>query len=345
MNGQRYIAAVNTIARHTHYGIIIYELLDDSTLVYKQTINDTNQARNIAIKAFSVDGQHFIASANDFNSRSEIIRSKLYKWDTESFTEVQSFGTNAAKDVDFITIPNEGSFLAFACYRDSKSHATNSRILLWKKETSTFLDYHNLDTTGARKIHFSRANGETYLTVASEYDQFHHGHSNSSVYRFNQKTGMFVLFQHIPTYRAWDLRLFAVGCQTFLVAANYFNNSSHNTISMVYRLENEQFVQHTSLPTKGVVAVEPITISTEDFLVVANSHDEQFAGANTASVIYKIDGPNFVPFQEIPTRKASHVTTFTTKDGCTALAIADRIEQAKIYKWTRLSVKKTSCCV
>ncbi len=345
MGSQRYLAAVNTNSRHRHYGIIIYELLDDDTLVHIQTISDPNRPLNIAIKPFSIGGEYFIASANDFNLNSESVNSKLYRWERNRFNLMQTFGTNGSKDVDFISIPNVGSFLAFACYRNSRSFATTSRILFWQPTTSRFISFRKLETTGARKIHFSVANGETYITVASEYDESHHGHSNSSVYRFDFKTGEFLLFQHIPTYRAWDLRLFAVGCQTFLVAANYYNNSSHNTMSVMYRLEKGRFVEHAVLPTKGVVAVEPITIQTENFLAVANSHDEQSAGAKTASMIYKLDGPNVVPFQEIPTRKASHIHSFTTKDGCTALVIADRVGRSKLYKWTRVGVDKSSCCV
>ncbi len=116
-------------------------------------------------------------------------------------------------------------------------------------------------------------------------------------------------------------------------------------MSMVYRLENGRFVEHATLPTKGAVTIEPITIKTEYFLAVANSHDEQSAGANTASMIYKIDGPNFVPFQEIPTTKASYVQSFIMEDGCTGIAIANKVGKSKLYKWTKVSVRKTSCCV
>ncbi len=239
MDQRTYIGAVNTNSRHSHYGVIIYELLDNNTLVHIQTIADPDRPLNIAFKHFSLEGQHYLACANDFNSNSETVNSKLYKWETDRFTQVQAFGTNGAKDVDFITIKNVGSFLAFACYRDSHSLATRSRLLVWRSTVSLFVNFHTLDTTGARKIHFTSTNGNVYITVASEYNKFRHGHSNSSVYHWNGTR--FVIFQHIPTYRAWDLRLFAVGCQTFLVAANFYNNSSHNTMSMVYRLENGRF--------------------------------------------------------------------------------------------------------
>ena len=299
----------------------------------------------MSFKSFSTDtSNHFLAVANHFCLQSDVERSpsKLYRWNGTWFEKVQDFPLKGVKDIDFISIPNSGKFLVFSGYHNGQSYDTPSSLYYWKTPNLSFVPYQKIPTTGAQKVHFLTVESETYLTVASEYDGDGNGHTNSSVFRWN---GIhFDLFQLIPTYRAHDLYPFKIGCQIFLVAAN-FQNNIHNTTSNVYRLDNGRFVEHASIKTNRAVAVESFTIESEHFLAVANSFDEDARSPETKSIIYKITGPSLVPFQEVPTSSASHIHAFTLKQSpCKALVVSNKDGKAKLYKWTRVSITKNSCC-
>ena len=288
---------------------------------------------------------YFIATANDYDTKLQSIPSELYKWNGSSFIRVQTFtGAVGAKDVDFITIENLGSFLAFSRYHDTLSYNAPSIVYVWDSIHSVFLPYQTLPTTGAQKLHFFTAREETYLAVAIEVDGTGNGLTNSMLFRWNGTYFDERVFQYIPTQRARDLHPFVIGCHVFLVAANYFDGESHNIMSKVYRLENESFVEHAAIQTRGATAVEPFTIRSEHFLTVINSHDETTGGTTTASVIYRIDGPSFVPFQEIVTEKGSYAHFFSLGGDCKALAISNQAAKSKLYKWSFVSLKK-SCCI
>ena len=259
------------------------------------------------------------------------------------FTKVQEFATSGAKDVDFISM-RLGRFLVFSCYHNTQTHATPSLVYIWNVAISRFVYYQALATNGARKVHFFTSQSQTFLSVACEYDESRNGNINSTVFRWNGT--YFDLYQNIPTHQAHDLYPVVIGsgCHTFLVAANFFDNISHNILSRVYRLEEKGFVEHIALPTKGAVAVESFVIRSEHFIAIANSHDEDTGSSNTISTVYKIDGPNFVPFQEIPTKKASFIHSFNLRDGCMAVAVANKAGRAKLYKWTRVSLRRNPCC-
>ena len=304
-------------------------------------------ASPVSIKPFHISSgtvkEYFIATANFYDKKLQNIDSKLYKWNGSKFVKLQEFATNGAKDVDFVTIENLGSFLAFSCHHDKQSFNTPSLVYVWDSINELFVYYQTLPTTGARKLHFFSANQETYLAVANEFDGARNALTNSMVFRWNGTHFDQRAFQEIPTQGAHDLHPFTIGCHVFLVAANFFDGVSHNIASKVYRLENDLFVEHAEIQTRGAVAVEPFTIRSEHFLAVINSHDEVTGSAKTASVIYRIDGPNFVPFQEIMTKKGSYAHFFTLKDGCKALAISNETAKPKIYKWTFVSLKKACC--
>jgi len=338
IGGRLFLGAINTNTNHQHQEVIIYEIANDSVLVHIQTIQVESP---VSFKSFSIDSNnHFIAVAND----DESFPSKLYKWNGTStrFQKVQDLPTKGVKDVDFINIPNSGRFLVFSGYHDGQSYNTPSSIYVWISPMTLFVPYQKIPTTGARKVHFLPVETETYLTVASEYDGNGNGRTNSSVFHWNGTR--FNLFQLIPTYHAHELYPFKIGCHFFLVAAN-FNSTSHSTTSNVYRLDNGRFVEHALIQTNGAVAVESFTIESEHFLAVANSFNEDAMNAETKSVIYKITGPSLIPFQEVPTKSASYIHAFALKEsGCKALVVSNKAGKAKLYKWTRVSIIKNSCC-
>ena len=337
---RNFIGAINANSRHAHYGLNIFEL-STTSVSHIQTIRSLSLS---SFKSFSVGGVDYIATANSLDRHGRSTeRSKLYRWNGTLYTLEQEFATRGAMDVDFVTAERVGSFLAFSCHHNGSSYNTPSLVYVWDTVSRVFIQFQSLPTTGAQRLHFFTWQGSIFLTVACERSALGSGQTDSILFRWSGTH--FDVGSLIPTSRAHELYPFTVGCDAYIGVSNYYNGLTHNIDSKIYRLNGNTLIEHASLATRGAVAMEAFTIKSEHFLAVANSHDEESGSSRTSSVIYKMDGPNFVQFQEIQTAKAAHVHFFSTADGCSALAVANWAGMAELYKWTSVSLVKDSCCV
>lgn len=339
-----FLGVISTNSKQVNHGLVIYEITKSEQLRHRQTIQ--SQAIS-SFKPFSMEGHHYIVVANYFDG---LVRydSKLYMWNGSQFILSTDPGpsnnlrTTGVKDVDFIEMPGDNYFLAFAQHDNMQTYDVPTFVFRYHPNVGNhFIHYQNLPTKAAQRVHFFTHDSETYLLVAQERTINGYYHTNSSIFRWNST--YFELFQQIVTDRAHDLVPFEIGSYFFLVAVNNHRGGSHNIQSKVYRLCNGVFVEHDTLETRGATMAQSFRIGTETFLAMANSYDDNNGSFATTSDIYLVDGPRFIPFQEIPTEKAMYMYPFKLKTGCPALAIANEAGKSKLYKWSSLTYRNTQC--
>ena len=327
----------NELAKYN--GLNVYELLASESLVHIQTVSDFTAS---SFKSFSLQSHHYLIVGREVDHYSrkdpQRVNSELYMWNDTNSSFILStfpgiyndFRTVGVKDVDYAILPDNNSFLAFASYESVDTSDVGTVLYRYHPSWYERRFYHfgpDLRTKGARRVNFFTFNSTTYLFVAEEKSP------NSSV--FCWQSGQFVLIQEIETSSANDLLPFSIGDHFFVVAVNYQRNNLHNIQSTVYILHNRQFVFFTALDTKGARKAEFFTIGIESFLVFANSWDDT-RGKSTNSVIYRIEGGNFVHFQDLFTLEAEYIHVFKVHNGCTALAVANKLGKPQLYKWNSL---------
>ena len=138
---------------------------------------------------------------------------------------------------------------------------------------------------------------------------------------FKWSGGHFLKLQSLQTYGAYDVKSFNINGHTFLVFANHYSGSSHNTNSFIYKWNGNAFVLFQSISTRAALAWHPFVISGQTYLGVANYYDPS-QKHNTQSVVYQASGARFIKYQEIPTHGARDMASFDYK-GHTYLAVAN----------------------
>ena len=91
--------------------------------------------------------------------------------------------------------------------------------------------------------------------------------------------------------------------------ANYHGDKAgYKAESVVYKMENGQFVQIQTLSTHGAYGIDHFIIDKVHYMAIANYYD---GGYKQNSVIYKWSGDRFEQFQVISTNGATGVKFFT----------------------------------
>jgi hypothetical protein len=106
----------------------------------------------------------------------------------------------------------------------------------------------------------------------------------------------------IATQGGRDWEHFQIGPDDYLAVANYYNDSTNNIASKLYRWNGTMFVEAQSIATQGAVDWEHFQIGTEHYLAVANYHNG--STKNIASKLYRWNGTMFVEAQSIMTQGA-----------------------------------------
>ena len=125
-------------------------------------------------------------------------------------------------------------------------------------------------------------NGSTFLAFAN-YKVGAQRNINSPIYKWNGSR--FALFQSIPTPGAAGLHPFMMCGQRFLGVASLFDyQNGHNTMSVVYRVSQEQFIEYQEIPTQGAFDMTSFQYKGHTYLAVANRYSNKW---NINSALYK----------------------------------------------------------
>ena len=174
--------------------------------------------------------------------------------------------------------------------------------------------------------HFT-INGSLFLAFANyESDTAEKYNTDSFIYKFNDLTGKFFLYQTIGTHGGHDVEYFTISGEHYLAVANVDNGTTHRLNSVIYLWNGTLFVAFQYLSTIGGASFNFFTIAKEPFLTVSNLY-----GAN--SIIYKWKNNMFEKFQEIATEGCRASAAFVINNK-SYIAFANEIGSASsvVYK-------------
>ena len=136
---------------------------------------------------------------------------------------------------------------------------------------------------------------------------------------------------NISTNYATDWEHFMIGTDHYLAVANFYNGTTYNIDSKIYKWNGSQFVEFQSIATHGAFNWKYFIIGTDHYLAVANYQND--ISYNIDSKIYKWNGTQFVEFQSIATHGAEDWEYFMIGTDY-YLVVANYLNKnSDIYKW------------
>lgn len=194
----------------------------------------------------------------------------------------------------------------------------------------------DLPTKGAAAVQHFTINGSLFLAFGNYKGDIRKYKTNSMIYKMDETTGKFTLYQTLQTIGAYGVEYFSIADKHFLAVASHWDGT-RQLDSVVFQWNGRQFSVFQKLPTKGAGHFKFFTLSSEKYLAVANYHDG--STTSTKSVIYKWNGVKFNKFQEIATEGALGCTTFQINN-VTFIAFANYYNtqqkhsvQSTVFKW------------
>ena len=298
----------------------IYKL-NDSTgkFSHYQSINTTG---GYHIEYITIADKHYLAVANNYDGVTTHLNSVIYQWDGQQFVVFQNLSTTGATNFHFFQMLPK-MFLAV-----TSDTSTNASIYKW--EVNQFKKFQDIETEYAEGSTAFVINNGTFIAFANFLKPELAVSVQSPVYKWSVNNNSFVKVQSLQTYGAHDVKFFTHYGETFLAFANYFNESSSNINSFIYKWNGSRFVHFQSIPTHRARAMHPFEICHETYLGVANS--------NGFSAVYRFNVSQFVKYQENITYGAHDMTSFEYK-GHIYLAIAKFRKgrtyniNSELYKW------------
>ena len=196
-------------------------------------------------------------------------------------------------------------------------------------------DLPTLGTTGVE--HFT-IDGSMFLAFANHHGDIRKHKTSSMIYKMNESTGKFILYQTLQTRSARRFKYFSIAGKHFLAVANHNDAGTLQMDSVIYQWKGKLFVVFQKIYTKGASHFTFFTISGEQYLAVANSNDGRTYSVK--SVIYKWNGGKFNKFQEIATEGAHGCTAFVINND-TFIAFGNYHNsqqrysvQSTVFKWS-----------
>ena len=184
--------------------------------------------------------------------------------------------------------------------------------------------------------HFT-INGSLFLAFANYRGDINKHKTSSMIYKMDESTGIFTLYQTLQTRGAYGLEYFSIADKHFLAVANYYDGT-HQLDSVIYQWNGKLFVVFQKLSTKGAAHFAFFTINGDNYLAVANYYDG--STHSIKSVIYKWSSGKFNKFQEIATEGALGCTAFVINND-TFIAFANHYNsqqkysvQSTVLKWS-----------
>ena len=192
--------------------------------------------------------------------------------------------------------------------------------------------YQDLPTRGAAAVEHFTINGSLFLAFANYFsDTAERYNTDSFIYKFNDLTGKFFLYQTIATNAGHDVEYFTISGEHYLAVANAYNGTTRRINSVIYLWNGTLFVAFQNFATKGAVSFHFFKIAHEPFLTVSNHKDDVRYSIN--STIYKWKNNMFEKFQEIATEGCRASAAFVINNK-SYIAFANEIGSASsvVYK-------------
>ena len=240
-----------------------------------------------------------------------------------SLSLVRNVPTIQATDAEFF-VEDDNLHLAFAHRGNIMNdvHASESTLLKFDPETSAFdiiQGYKGLDenkdneiistdasfiTRNPQRVIYFKIHNRNYLVFVNKHgDKYSIDDDKFSyIYKFNEATSKFELFQKLLTFKAVDAVIVkipdpqnALNCQWYLIFANKENSKKEQVDSLVYKFTGSKFVIHQSLQHSATN--KPISVAAtsrtkgDDSRIMQNA--VMFLMQNGKMEFYQFDGFNF----------------------------------------------------
>ena len=192
----------------------------------------------------------------------------------------------------------------------------------------------DLPTKGGTDVEHFTIDGTRFLAFANYISDTEGYITDSFIYKQNDSTGIFFLYQTLGTHGGIDMEYFKIGDQHYLAVANHYNGTSYRQNSVIYQwnLSQEQFVVFQGIETVGACSFDFFEITNEQFLAISNHYDGSSYSINSS--IYKWNSNKFEKIQEIATEGAVSSETFAISNE-TFIAFANHFNpQKKSKRWS-----------
>jgi len=195
----------------------------------------------------------------------------------------------------------------------------------------------DLPTRGAADVEHFTIDGNLFLAFSNYHGDINKHKTISMIYKMDESTGRFTLYQTLQTRGAYGLEYFSIADKHFLAVANHYDGT-HLLDSVIYQWNGKMFVVFQTISTKGASHLTFFTINGDKYLAVANYYDG--STHSIKSVICKWSSGKFNKFQEIATEGARGCTAFVINND-TFIAFANYYNsqqknsvQSTVFKWS-----------
>ena len=145
--------------------------------------------------------------------------------------------------------------------------------------------------------------GNLFLAYANYKSDSDGYNTDSFIYKLNDSTGKFSLYQSINTSAGRDVKHFTIGDKHYLAVNNRNNGVTSQLNSTIYQWNGHKFVFFQNITTVGGTSFNFFEISSESFLAVTNTDLNNL-------IIYKWKSNHFEKFQELETELSKASTAF-----------------------------------
>ena len=166
-----------------------------------------------------------------------------------------------------------------------------------------FKTYQDLPTKWAIAVEQFSINGSLFLAFANYEAGDEQFQTDSFIYKLNDSTAKFSLYQTIHTSGGSGIEYFTIADKHYLAVANRKNGTTSRLNSVIYKWNGKQFLVFQNISTIGATSFNFFEIFAEPFLAVTNTGSRK-------STIYKWKDNHFDKVQEIGTKKATASTAF-----------------------------------
>ena len=177
-------------------------------------------------------------------------------------------------------------------------HNVNALLIIYFSlqdcSSNSFQKYQDLPTSGAVDVEQFTINGNQFLAFANSRNDTDGYNTESFIYKMNNFTKKFSLYQTINTMGAADMTYFTMADKHYLAVANSWNGFKYGLNSTIYQWNGQEFVVFQNVATRGAKKLFFFEIGIEPFLSVVNVYHE-----NVDLVIYKWRNNSFDEFQKL----------------------------------------------
>ena len=144
-----------------------------------------------------------------------------------------------------------------------------------------FENYQDLPTKGAHAVEKFTIDGSLFLGFANIKNDNNEYNTDSYIYKLDDSTEKFVLYQTIDTKGGRDMEYFTIANKHYLAVANRRNKTTSRLNSAIYQWNGTHFIVVQNIPTLGAISFNFFKILSDLFLVVSNTYDDTTRSLNS----------------------------------------------------------------